>query len=50
MQCDGDSSNVRDMIKALEIVKQECNAEANRNGVALSDCEMIFKIVNKPNQ
>lgn len=37
---DGEKTDFRALENALKIIKEECNAEANRNGLALSSCEI----------
>ncbi len=45
MDFDGDKTNLRDLEKAVKDAKSECNAEANRNGFALTDCEIKIVFV-----
>lgn len=43
MRLDGDKEKLSDLEKAIKDIKAECNAEANRYGVALSVCEIKVK-------
>lgn len=41
MHLPGDPTNLRNLEDALDAIKQECNGEANRNGLKLSDCDIF---------
>lgn len=45
MTLDGEKTSFADLEKAMKSIKEECNAEANRNGLPLSACEIKIKFL-----
>lgn len=42
MRFPGDYKSLYDLSNALEDLKSECNGIANKNGLALRDCEILI--------